>query len=217
MLLQMTEKNDWTKEELEEEISSHTAVTIPVNIRIEAQQQIIELSEMTKILKEAKLIALGECFCRKKYQKCDGPLDVCLNLDKEAEEFINKGLAKKVSLEDALEALRHSHEAGLVHITYTFKGKEKPEVICSCCSCCCHSMSALVRFGMPDAVVESRHIAVNNSETCINCGTCVERCQFIARRMENGEMIFDSARCFGCGVCVKTCPTRSISLVKRTL
>lgn len=211
----MTEKSDWTREELIEEVNSHTAVTIPVNMRIEAEQRILDLSEMKHLLKEAKLIALGECYCRKKYQKCDGPIDVCLSVDKEAEDFIAKGLGKKVSLENALESLKCSHEAGLVHIAYTFKGKEKPEVICSCCSCCCHSMSALIRFGMPDAVVESKYIAANNFETCIGCGTCVERCQFIARHMKNGEMLFDGSRCFGCGLCVSACPTQSISLIER--
>jgi len=211
----MVEKNDWTREELQKEISLHKAVTIPVNTRIKGQQRILDMTEMEKILKEAKLIAFGECYCRKTYKKCDGPLDVCLNLDKEAQEFINKGLAKKISLKEALEALRRSHEAGLVHITYTFEGKEKPEVICSCCSCCCHSMSALVRFGMPDAVIATKYISTNNSETCINCGKCVERCQFKARRLENGKMTFNRARCFGCGLCVSTCPTNSISLANR--
>jgi ferredoxin len=136
-------------------------------------------------------------------------------LDKEAEDFITKGLAKKINLEKALEALKRSHEAGLVHITYTFKGKEKPEVICSCCSCCCHSMSALIRFGMPNAVIESKYIATNNPETCLDCGTCVERCQFKARHMKNEKMSFNSSRCFGCGLCVSTCPTQSISLIER--
>ena len=208
-------ESDWTRDELITEVSSHTAITIPVNMRIEAQQRILDLSEMKRLLKEAALIALGECECRKKYQKCDGPIDVCLNLDKEAEDFIAKGLAKKVSLDKALEALKRSHEAGLVHITYTFKGKEKPEVICSCCSCCCHSMSALVRFGMPNAVVESKYIATNNSETCVNCGTCVERCQFGAREIIDNKLNFHKDKCFGCGLCIETCPRDAIGMIKR--
>ncbi|MGD8544834.1 MAG: 4Fe-4S binding protein [Candidatus Bathyarchaeota archaeon] len=76
-------------------------------------------------------------------------------------------------------------------------------------------MSALVRFGMPNAVVESKYIAVNNYDTCINCGTCVERCQFKARHMKNDEIFFDSSRCFGCSLCASTCPTHSISLTER--
>jgi NAD-dependent dihydropyrimidine dehydrogenase PreA subunit len=171
---------------------------------------------MEKILREARLISIGECGCRKKLHRCDAPLDVCFSLNRAAEELLKKGLAKKVSLEEALDALKRAHEAGLVHVTYMFKGEEKPEVICSCCSCCCHSLSALVRFGMPNAVVASKFIAALNPETCINCGKCVTRCQFRARRLENGRLLYDKTRCFGCGVCTSTCPTGSTSLISRT-
>jgi Pyruvate/2-oxoacid:ferredoxin oxidoreductase delta subunit len=212
----MSEKKDWTKKELQEEyVDTMTAVTVPVNIHIEGQQRILDFSEMKKILREAKLISVGECGCRKKLKKCDAPLDVCIGLDKEAEDMIKKGLAEKAPLEEALEALERSHATGLVHIAYTFEGSEKPDVVCSCCSCCCHSMSALVRFGIPEAVVASTYVAVNNSETCIDCGTCVERCQFKARYLEHDKLVYNKAKCFGCGVCISTCPTKSISLAKR--
>jgi len=212
----MSEKNDWTREELEKEyVNTMTAVTIPVNIQIEGQQRILDLSEMKEILEEANLISLGTCDCRRDLKRCDAPLDVCISLDKEAEDMIMKGVAKKADLEEALKALERSHAAGLVHIAYTFDGSEKPDVVCSCCSCCCHSMSALVRFGMPEAVVSSKYVALSNLETCVNCGTCVERCQFRARHLKNDKLIYDKAGCFGCGVCVSACPTKSISLVKR--
>jgi ferredoxin len=212
----MPESKDWTKEELEKEyIGTMTAVTIPVDITLKGTQQILGLTEMEKILCEAKVISLGDCGCRKRVKMCDAPLDVCIELNENAEDMIKRGMAKQVSLEEALDALKRSHDAGLVHIAYTFKDSEKPDIICSCCSCCCHSMSALVRFGMPKAVVASNYIAVHNPETCINCGVCVKRCQFKARTLENGKLMFNATRCFGCGVCTSTCPTKSTSLVKR--
>jgi len=208
---------DWTRKELKRKLSGiKAAVTIPVNLRIEGTHRILDLSEMQRILSEAKLISLGECLCRKKVRKCNAPLDVCFGLDKEAEELVKRRLARKISLGDALDALRRSHEAGLVHVTLTYKGREKPEVICSCCSCCCHSLSALIRFGIQDAVVASKYVATLNTETCINCGKCVSRCQFKARGTKNGIVEFDKTRCFGCGVCVSTCPTGSISLLARS-
>ena len=131
-------RNDWSKKELEEDyVSKMTATTVPVNIGLEGKQQILDLSEMKRILSEATIISLGVCGCRKDLGRCDSPLDVCLRLDKEAEVEVEKGLARKVSLREALDALRRSHNAGLVHLAYVFKGNDKPEVICSCCSCCC--------------------------------------------------------------------------------
>jgi hypothetical protein len=164
---------DWTRGELEKTLNSiERAVTVPVNLSIKGKQPILDLAEMEKILRGAKLISIGECGCRKKLHRCNAPLDVCFSLDRQAEEFVKKRLAKKASLDEALDALKRSHEAGLVHVTCTFKGKEKPEVICSCCSCCCQSLSALIRFGMPDAVVASKFVAALNLETCKNWKMC---------------------------------------------
>ena len=211
----MREQNDWTREELlKDYVGQMTPVTIPVNISIQGQQTVLDLSSVENILRRTEIITLEDCGCRVKWHKCNAPLDVCLSLDDEARDAMKRG-ARRISLAHALVVLKRSHEAGLVHLAYTFKGKEKPEVICSCCSCCCHSLSALVRFGIPDHVVASEYIASNNEETCDNCGTCVQRCQFHARQLVDDKLVFDQAKCFGCGLCVTTCPTKSIALVKR--
>jgi len=192
-----------------------TPVTIPVNISIHGQQTILDLTSVEEILRNAEIISLEDCGCRAKWHKCDAPLDVCLSMDGEAWDAVKRG-ARRISLGQALVILRRSHQAGLVHMAFTFREKEKPEVICSCCSCCCHSLSALVRFGIPDHVVASEYIAQQNYVTCNNCGTCVQRCQFKARQLNaENKIVFNSAKCFGCGVCLSTCPTKSITLVKR--
>ncbi|MGB9133984.1 MAG: 4Fe-4S binding protein [Candidatus Bathyarchaeia archaeon] len=212
----MGEKGDWTREGLEKDIvGKMTAVTVPVNMRLEGVQRVLDFSEMKRVLERASVISLGECGCRKKVNKCDAPLDVCISLDKEAGNMIKTGLGRKTSLREALEALQRSHKAGLVHIAYTFGKSEKPEVVCSCCPRCCHSKSALVKFGIPGAVVASKYVSVNNVETCISCGTCTDRCQFKARHMEDDKLVYNAARCFGCGLCVNTCPTKSISLAEK--
>ncbi|MEM2917088.1 MAG: 4Fe-4S binding protein [Candidatus Bathyarchaeia archaeon] len=209
------EQKDWTIEELKKDyLSVYTAVTIPVNIHLEGRQTILDLSEAEKLLREARLITLENCGCRVRWKKCDAPLDVCLSLDNEAENALKRG-AKRVSVEEALQALKRSHEAGLVHLAFSIKGREKAEIICSCCSCCCHSLSALVRFGIPEAVVSSKFVATTDAETCINCGTCVKRCQFHARQLVNDKLVFDQKKCFGCGLCVSTCPTNSITLTEK--
>ena len=214
----MEEKeNDWTREELQREyVEKMTAVTVPVCITIHGQQTILDLSSMGSLLRGAEIIALEDCGCRTKWHKCDSPIDVCISLDDEARDSIKRG-ARRISLAQALVVLQRSHRAGLVHMAFTFDGEDKPEVVCSCCSCCCHSLSALVRFGIPDAVVASKYIAQQDVETCSNCGTCVQRCQFKARQLDsNNTLVFNPAKCFGCGLCLSTCPTRSIKLVERT-
>lgn len=213
----MPKKEDWTREELERDyVATMTAVTVPVDTKLEGQTHIYDLSEAKAILRQAKLISLGMCGCRDKLQKCDSPLDVCIGMDREAEILISKGQGKQVTLKEALDALQRSHEAGLVHITYTDKSEHSPFIICSCCVCCCHSLAGLIRFEIPDAVVASDCIANQDFEVCSNCGRCVERCHFQARTLENGTLIYDVSKCFGCGVCVSTCPESAISMVTRS-
>jgi ferredoxin len=209
-------ENDWTREELRREyVDKMTAVTVPVCITIHGQQTILDLSSIETLLRDAEIIALEDCGCRTKWHKCDAPIDVCISLDGEARDSMRRG-ARRISLAQALVVLQRSHRAGLVHMAFTFNGKDKREVVCSCCSCCCHSLSALLRFGMPDAVVASQYIAQQDNDTCNNCGTCVQRCQFKARQLDsNNTLVFNPAKCFGCGLCLSTCPTRSITLVRR--
>lgn len=210
------QQDDWTREELRKEyVEAMTAVTVPVKISIHGKQTVLDLSTIESILRSAEIISLEECGCRTKRHQCNAPLDVCISLDNRARESIRSG-ARRIPLAQALVVLQRSHRAGLVHLAFTFKDMEKPEVICSCCSCCCHSLSALVRFGMPEAVVASEHIARQDYGTCNNCGTCVQRCQFKARQLDSdNHLIFNSSKCFGCGLCVSTCPTGSIVLTKR--
>jgi len=209
---------DWTREELMRDyVEKYTPVTIPVNISIHGQQMVLDLSTVEGMLKDAEVITVQDCGCRARFHKCDAPLDVCISLNDEARDAMKRG-AKRVSLAQALVVLQRSHKAGLVHMAYLTKDQEKPEIICSCCSCCCHSLSALVRFGIPDHVVASEYVAQQNYDTCSSCGTCVQRCQFRARELDpvESKLVFNPAKCFGCGLCVSTCPTKSITLINRS-
>jgi ferredoxin len=210
----MTAENEWTEKELIDYAEDMTAVTVPVNLRIEGGQKILDLAAAEKLLRRAHVISLGNCGCRKRMKKCDAPLDVCLCMDKKAEEIIKNGEARAVSVEQALNALKRSHEAGLVHLTFTDKGKKQPLIICSCCSCCCHALSSLLRFNIP-AVAKSEQIVFQDSERCQDCGVCVKRCQFHARWLDEGKLVFDRDRCFGCGLCITACPNGAIQFTRR--
>jgi ferredoxin len=208
------DENEWNEKELRKYTEDMVAVTVPVNIHIEGKQKILDFAVAEKLLISARVISLGNCDCRTKMKKCDAQLDVCPCLDKYAEDLIKSGDGRAVSAEQALDALRSSHEAGLVHMAFTNKGDEQPFVICSCCSCCCHALSSLLRFNIP-AVAESEHVAFQDVKKCDNCGICVERCQFSARRLVDGRLVFDGTKCFGCGLCVTACLSEAISLVER--
>ena len=208
--------NDWTKEELEKHyIGKMTAITIPVNISISGQQKILEMNELKDILKNAKVLSQEICSCRKKMGNCIEPMDGCIGIDDDAIESIEKYGAKQISMEEALNSLKRTYDASLVHMGYIFEGKEKIERICSCCSCCCHSLSAAIRFGYSNHAFNSKYIATQDFDKCSDCGLCVDRCQFGARELIDEKLDFQSEKCFGCGLCLETCPEEAISLIER--
>ena len=208
-------QNDWTVEQLEEIYSDIThAVAVPVNVKVKAEHRILDLGSMEEILSGAETIAIQGCDCRINKGNCDAPLETCINLDEAGDSLMESGRhnPRRVTLEEALDALRISHEAGLVHMAYTMEGDDRPKIICSCCTCCCHTLSGLLRFGIAKHVLRSEMISITDADACTDSGVCVERCPFGAREMVDGKMTYNSDQCFGCGLCVNTCPTNAISL-----
>ena len=49
--------------------------------------------------------------------------------------------------------------------------------------------------------------AIIDLDTCIDCGECLERCQFDAIK---SDFVVDKIDCEGCGVCVHFCPVQAI-------
>jgi len=213
-MMRKTIGKDWSRKELDKYVKGLTATTISTDIHVEGNHRVLDLSEVERILRNAEIISQQTCYCREKLGNCIEPMDGCLSLDKEAREMIDKGEAREVSVEDALEALVRTYDAGLVHMAFEFEGQDGVGVICSCCSRCCHSMSAVLRFGYRDLAFTSRMISVQNIEKCNDCGICVGRCQFGAREMVEGTLIYNQEMCFGCGLCM-TCPEDAITMVER--
>lgn len=212
-------EKDYTLETLERIYDDITvAVSVPVNVDLKAEHRVLDLSRMEEIVRSARRIALQDCGCRVDYGNCDAPKDVHLDLDECADIELDGGRsnAREITVDEALDVLRRSHEAGLVHMAYTMKGDEYPKIICSCCSCCCHSLAGYLRFGIAKHVLKSDLVAVDDDGKCIDCGVCVDRCVFGAREMVDGTLSFNSEQCFGCGLCVSTCPTEAVSLVDKS-
>jgi Pyruvate/2-oxoacid:ferredoxin oxidoreductase delta subunit len=191
------------------------AITIPVNTAIEAEHRVFDLSEVEKILRAANRIAVQDCGCKTENNNCDAPRDVCLSLDDEVEYALEHSNGREITVEEALDVLKRSHEAGLVHMAYVMKGKDKPGLLCSCCSCCCHTLGGLLRYGIHAEVLTSKLVAMDDATRCDDCGDCVPRCVFQARIMVDDKLVFDLEKCFGCGLCASVCPQDAIKMVPR--
>jgi len=208
--------NEWSIDKIDEMLDKYTPITVPVSISISGKQKILGFSEAERILRKAKLVSLENCSCRAEHKNCDGPLDVCVCMDEEAEEAIRDRNAWKTTHEKAMDALRRAHKAGLVHLAYETKGRDRIKIICSCCACCCQTLAAITRFGYNHEIVESSDvIAVRDPAKCSNCGICVERCHFDAWGIVGDGVYQYPLKCGGCGVCASFCPTGAITMVMR--
>ena len=213
-------ENDWTLEHLETRTFQNykEAITVPVNVEIEAEHLVLNLENVTQILSKARTISVMDCYCRMKFGHCDAPVNTCIDMNEIAERNIANGVAREITFDEALDILEKTHEAGLVHMALGHGESYKPGVInsvCSCCSCCCGILSGVLRFGLAPHLLTSQAISVTDTSACTACGVCVGRCQFGAREMVNNKLAFEPELCFGCGLCVSTCPTNAIQLLDK--
>ncbi|GAH76471.1 unnamed protein product, partial [marine sediment metagenome] len=161
-------------------------------------------------------ISVADCVCRKEArllgEGCDHPIETCLSFGVAAEYYIENGMGRKITAEEAIQIIKDADESGLVHAGANSKHLSN---ICNCCPCCCISMKGITQLGQDkhkfmNAVFES----IIDEETCIACEKCIERCPVKAITMEDVAIV-DRDLCLGCGLCASVCSENAISLKPR--
>jgi len=187
------------------------AVLEPVSI-------ILPFETAINVLEKARSFSLRDCECRVTYKNCDKLLRTCLGLNEFSDELVERGVAEKISLEEAKKVLHLANEHGLMHqVLYIDWLKGEVFDICSCCPCCCLYLRTVMNYAVKHHIAKSGLVAKVDSEKCNGCGTCTERCIFNARKLENGESFVVKENCYGCGLCTTTCPTGASKLVSASV
>jgi Fe-S-cluster-containing hydrogenase component 2 len=192
---------------------------IPVGKSIKtAPQGVLPHNLMETVIKNAAVIALGHCPCRVGYQLagrgCEHPTEVCMKFNNLARYVIDKGFAREISVQEALEVIRLSEEKGLVHFVDNAEGEIQHN--CNCCGCACWNVGAIRRRAVPrDAIMATYFIRKTDAALCVGCGACAEICPVDAVRMNEEVPVTDENWCIGCGVCATVCPTDAISMEYR--
>jgi len=187
---------------------------IPVNRSIAVGWPVAPYDQAWEILKDKTLIAVADCICRKQQklldQGCGKPREVCFMFGSHARYYIDRGMGREVSREEAFKILEACEEAGLVLQPFN---AQNPGGMCNCCGDCCAMLRALKKHPFPARMTLSNYYAEVDPEECVACEACVERCQMDAVQVgEKGVAEVDLNRCIGCGLCVTTCPTGAVAL-----
>lgn len=194
--------------------------TIPIKASISVEHHIATYDQAESVVGNSPgPFVVVPCICRNSKALQDKPCakttrkDTCLAFGSMAAGVLKRGHGREVSREEVLDILRKNEEDGLV---LQPSNASDPEFICSCCGCCCGMLSFQKFLPRPlDFWTTSFHAEIS-LDNCVECGTCVSRCQVNALSMSGpgGKAQVDLKRCIGCGLCVPTCPSQALKLVQ---
>ncbi len=191
--------------------------TIPVEEEIVSSSEIEPYEKVSEILNAHTKFAVAECLCRKTKKilgdGCGKLLEACLVFGSWADYYVENGLGRGISRDEAREIVLKAEEQGLVHCSSNQKGAKV--FLCNCCGCCCGVLQAVNKYHLPSAMTKSNYYAKVDAGMCTGCESCLDRCQVNAIRVEDGTARVDKARCIGCGLCASACPAEAISIVHK--
>ena len=203
---------------------------IPVNQDVVAESEIVITDDWKKILERNEVFAVSPCQCRKIgmaiagedeppatcspelvdfMAPCGHPLETCLSTGDMAQFYIENGLGRQITRDEAEAVLQRSIDAGMI-LQESFTGDSY--VICSCHGDCCRILGVYKAAGeeaFAAANIQcnvSHYALVHDKEACLKCGACMARCPMEAISMDDEGYPQVNGMCMRCGQCAMVCP-----------
>jgi ferredoxin len=187
---------------------------------------VLDYERASEVIKTAKTMAVGLCYCRHKMQHknsaCDAPMEICMTFNSSAASLSKYGFARVVDANEGLDFLQQAYENNLVQFGENVR--KGVNFICNCCGCCCEAMTAARRFAILNPVHTTNYLPVVNEESCDGCGKCTNVCPVEAMTLVSAndphkpkrkKAKLDESICLGCGVCVRSCTKEALHLKSR--
>ncbi len=191
------------------------------------KENVLPFEDAVELVKNAPAPSIIPCSCRVAFRNCDDPIRVCLPLSEatptpredgtpviDPHHFVGDiGRIRRVSVDEAVESLKMSSDAGLVHMTLNVQ--DDPWFICNCCPHACPLLRGLTTWKGVGAVAPSSFWSVLDEDLCNGCGNCEPRCPVDAIKMSDGLPEINHEMCLGCGQCTFVCAPDALRLEKR--
>ncbi len=174
-------------------------------------------------LDEDEIITLSHCFCRE-HRKVENdmcraglPQESCMALGPAAEHLLNRGIARRITKQDAIKLIKEYQQKGCIHQVgrlmplKDFEGKYDVDILCNCCWDCCAAFGNYNR-GLIPFMLKSYYISsIPDLSLCTGCGTCEEYCPVRAIAVNgDGTAEVKPDMCCGCGLCALHCPEEAV-------
>jgi Pyruvate/2-oxoacid:ferredoxin oxidoreductase delta subunit len=188
--------------------------TIPIGESIAFQPGVLPHQSIGALVDAQDRHAVQPCICRRTAriagEGCAAPEESCLAFGDWADHVVRTGRGRAIDRAEVDAILRRADAANLV---LQPSNSRDAAFVCCCCGCCCGILHGLQHEAVPAEAVANDYIAAFDAALCINCETCLGRCQMDALRPGDEHVLFDAGRCIGCGLCVSTCPSGALTLV----
>jgi len=197
-----------------------TSRVITVDKTIEAGNTVHTYNQVSNYIDRYDPIAVGACYCRQaaklRGEDIHGmPLEMCMWFGSMAEYAIERLGAKQMDEEKARNVLDKAEEAGLIHMSRNTS--EDIEFICNCDRWHCDVVKGVLKQSKPALFFNSGFEPRFDSDLCVVCETCIERCPPEALVMgDNDVPEVNLDQCFGCAVCATGCPSDAIVMESKS-
>ncbi len=200
---------------------------ITIDKSIDSQPQVLPYELVENLIHQNDLWVVKPCDCRKIGELTGEPCSIassemgCLFCGMAAQFLLDHGIGKKLSKEEAIEFLKETEKAGLVHNAVNTSGPVSSMIICNCCSCHCGTLYPFKNHKVT-SVTPSNFAPKIDANLCVKCETCMKKCPMGAiyhhwpnePDSSDDYMLIREDFCIGCGVCASNCPKNAIKLVK---
>ncbi|MFX0029166.1 MAG: ATP-binding protein [Candidatus Hermodarchaeota archaeon] len=199
---------------------------IKVDESFDVETKVLPYEVVKDMIDKNESFAVVPCQCRiiGEYtgEPCEhAPAELgCFLTGEAAERQISYG-ARRLTKEEAIEFIRETEKAGLVHNTVADTSKETSQWICNCCSCHCGVLLPAKLYHYK-GVFQTNFSPEFDMELCTKCEICMEKCPNEAiyhiwpSKPDSSDetMKIREEMCIGCGTCAANCPNNAIKMVK---